>query len=358
MKTKETGEKNLNWIKNIALILISTLLSLLFVEFLLSTFYADYFYKGKTNRSLYYSSPNLTMSQDGQSVHYVPNTKVRSIAVYYNKIEYDTRHQSNNLGFLSDVNYTKEDKRGILFVGDSFTAGVGSTRPFIPQLNHKYPDINLYSMGVTGTGIWNFYHTFKTYQNTINFDTIVVMAISDDLRRKQWTPEEANRHLFFCTEKNTEGQCIKRYPIAKLIPYDIKEENLLAHESLYITKAYALLKQKWIDFKNKKKTRKRRKTVIPDTLSYDMLYLQKIKTLADSLGKKVIFIHIPEKAEAKAGHYRCQVKKDIEDLGIKYYPILKPYHFDMRHFHKHDGHPNDKGYAYLSEIIEEILELK
>jgi len=27
-------------------------------------------------------------------------------------------------------------------------------------------------------------------------------------------------------------------------------------------------------------------------------------------------------------------------------------------YHKHDAHPNNKAYAYLAEIIEEILKLK
>lgn len=345
-------------IKNISLSLVSTLITLLFVEIILRFFYADYLYTGSAARSLYYSSPNLTLTEDKQSIHYSPNTDVRSITVYFNQVEYDTYHHANNFGFLSDTNYTKENKPGILFLGDSFTAGVGSTTPYIPALNTKYPDINLYSLGVTGTGTWNFYNTFNTFKDKLNFDTIAIMSISDDLRRHKWYPEEANNHLYFCLKEHFQDRCKLRQPIAQLIAKNLDSDTLLQPEDPYIKKAYGVLKKKYDNFKNHIKIKPRRKTIVPNNLHYDMTYIRKIKKLADSLGKKVIFVHIPEKKEMFAGYYRCQVKDDIEKLGITYYPLLNNYHFDKSMYHKHDGHPNNKGYAYLSSIIEEILHLK
>ena len=345
-------------IKNLLLTFVSTLITLILAELVLRFFYADYLYTGNGARSLYYSSPNLTLTENKKSIHYQPNTDIRSIAVYYNQIEYDTKHHANNFGFLSTEDYKKETKPGVVFLGDSFTAGVGSTTPWIPELNKKYNAINLYSFGVTGTGTWNFYNSLDTYKDALNFDTIVVLSISDDLRRHKWYPNERNSHLFFCFKENLDAKCNLNQPIAKIIKKDINSDTLLKPEELYIVKAYRVLKKKWITFKKHKKARVARKFVLPNNLHYDMRYIKKIKRLADITNKKVIFIHIPEKREAKAGYYRCNIQKDMENLGIAYYPLLFTHHFDMSMYHKHDGHPNDKGYAYLSSIIEEILHLK
>ena len=346
-------------IKNILLTLITTLITLLMAEVVLRFFYADYFYTGSGARSLYYSYPNLVATDDNISVHYKPNTDVRSIAVYFNHIEYDTHHHANNFGFLSNDDYKKENKPGILFVGDSFTAGVGSTTPYIPALNKKYPDINLYSMGVTGTGIWNFYDTVKSYQDKLNFDTIIVMSISDDLRRTKWFPLNKNNHLYFCNKNHFKDKCRHEQKVAQLIDYNLNKDTLLKDEGLYLIKAYILLKNKYKDFKAGKNIRLKKKStfILPKNISYKFESIKKLKKLADKLHKKMIFVHIPEKREVTAGYYRCYLKDNLKKIGIPYYPLLYTHHFDMSMYHKHDGHPNDKGYAYLTSIIEEILHL-
>lgn len=175
LKIKATGVRSLSLIKNFALTLITTLITLIIVEVVLRLFLGHILYSGNKLRSLYYTQPNLEVVTDGnRAVHYVPNTTIRSITVYYNKVEYDAKHHTNNMGFVSDVDYQKEDRKGIVFLGDSFTAGVGSNNPWLPILNKKYPDINLYSMGATGTGQENFYELFENYQDSLNFDTVVI----------------------------------------------------------------------------------------------------------------------------------------------------------------------------------------
>ena len=329
-------------IKNFLLVIVSTLITLLFVEVVLRFYYADYLYTGSHARSLYYSYPNLTMTEDNRSVHYQPNTPIRSVTVYFNQVEYDTHHHANNFGFLSDENYTKEDKKGVVFLGDSFTAGVGSTTPYISQLNKKYKDINLYSFGVTGTGIWNFYNTFNTFKDKLNFDTVVIMSISDDLRRHPWYPDNQNNALYFCFDENIASHTCKHpQKTARLIALEQDTSALLKPDDIYIYKAYTVLKKKYND-RNKPKQEAHR-SVLLTGLNYDMTYIKKIKSLADKLHKKVIFMHIPEKREALAGQYRCSVQKDMENLGIEYHPLLTEYHFDKSMYHKHDGHPNDKG---------------
>ena len=344
-------------IKNILLTLITTVITLFFAEYILRTFFSDYLYTGSHARSLYYSYPNLTMTKDNKTIHYQPNSPIRSVAVYFNQIEYDTHHYANNFGFLSDENYTKENKKGVLFLGDSFTAGVGSLTPYIPKLNKKYKDINLYSMGVTGTGIWNFYSTLNTFKDKLNFDTIVVISISDDLRRHSWYPDNQNNALYFCFDENvTSHTCKNPQKTATHITLEQDSSTLLKRDDIYLYKAYNILKTKYHN--RHKPKRKVRKNVLLTNLHFDKVYIKKIKELADKLHKKVIFMHIPEKQEALANEYRCDIQEYIESLGIEYHPLLTEYHFDKSMYHKHDGHPNDKGYNQISKIIEDILKLK
>jgi len=375
-------------IKNSILAIVSTLITLIIVEIILRLFLGHILYTGSKFRSLYYSNPNLEVLQDSNhslyATHYKPNIPLRSITVYYNEIEYDTKHHTNNFGFINDVDYKKENKSGVIFLGDSFTAGVGSNRPWLPMLDKKYSDINLYSMGVTGTGQENFYRLFDHYQDALNYDTIVIMSISDDLRRPLWYPVNQNGWLYFCRDREVTKECKHSKKIAGLIDYNIDRETLLLPEELYVAKAYGVLKSKYESFKKAQEQKKAAEKVkekpvaksepketqkvvtqkpivkkpAPKKSEISLDYIAKIKELADRKGKKVIFVHIPEKGEAQSGKYRYRVGDRIKAMGIEYHPILKDYKFDLSMFHLHDGHPNDKGYAHISSIIEDILKLQ
>jgi len=349
--------KNSNWIKNSLLLVVSTLFALLIVEIVLRFFVADKLYTGKIGRSLYYSSPTFKVEDNG-AVHYAENVPLRSLAVYYNKVEYDTKHHTNNLGFINDQDYLYENKEGILFLGDSFTAGVGSTTPWLQTLNHRYNDTNLYSLGVTGTGQKNFYKVYEAFQDDMNYSTVVILSISDDLKRYLWYPHIEKDQLYFCPDKSTKEECLKHYPIMTLIDYNIDADSLLAPEELYIKKAYKVLKHKLHKIKRDYHAKKEKKTKTPQKKTIGLTYISQIKQLAETKGKKVIFIHLPEKSEVIVNEYRYNIAEDIKKLGIEYYPILETDKFDLSMYHIHDGHPNDKGYAYISSIVENILKLK
>ena len=344
----------MNWIKNSLLIIISTVVTLIIVEIILRLFLGNILYSGKSGRSLYYSKPTFSLTSNG-AVHYAKDVPLRSLAIYYNEFEYDTKHHTNNLGFISKKDYHKEDKKGAIFLGDSFTAGVGSTDPWLPVLDNKYQDINLYSFGVTGTGQENFYRLFESFQDSLNYETVVIVSISDDLNRKLWYPMTVKEKLYFCREKSTKEQCMEHYPIMTIIDYNLDRETLLMPDELYLKKAYRLLKKR-VAQKLQKSEGKQPKYTPPSHI--DITYIAQIKALADKKGKKIIFIHLPEKSETAKGEYRYNIAQDLKDLGIAYYPALKTHPWDMSLFHANDGHPNDKGYAYISSIVEEIMKLK
>ncbi len=345
----------MSWIKNSLLVIISTVVTLLIVEIILRLFLGNILYSGKSGRSLYYSKPPFSLTSNG-AVHYAADIPLRSLAIYYNQFEYDTKHHTNNLGFISNKDYHKEDKKGAIFLGDSFTAGVGSTTPWLPLLDSKYPNINLYSFGVTGTGQENFYRLFESFQDSLNYDTVVIVSISDDLgSRPLWYPLTVKDKLYFCREKSTKEQCMEHYPIMTLIDYGIDREILLIPDELYLKKAYRLLRTR-LHQKMQKTEKEQQKHTTPAHI--DITYIAQIKALADKKGKSVIFIHLPEKSEAANGEYRYDIAQDLKELGITYYPVLKMHQWDMSLFHENDGHPNDKGYSYISSIVEEIMKLK
>jgi len=217
-------------------------------------------------------------------------------------------------------------------------------------------------MGVTGTGQENFYRLFDHYQDALNYDTVVIMSISDDLRRPLWSPINKDGWLHFCRDREVTKECKHSQKIARLIDYNINRESLLMSDELYLKKAYRLLKSKYRAFRkakenaDNKSTKSKPKYVTPYKIAIP--YISKIKELADKKGKRVIFIHIPEKSETKNGYYRYNIANRVKAMGIEYYPILKDYKFDLSMFHIHDGHPNDKGYAKISSIVESILKLK
>jgi len=337
--------------------LISTLIALIIVEVVLRLSVGDMLYTGKVGRSLYYTAPTFSLS-DNQAVHYAQNVPLRSLAIYFNRVEYDTKHHTNNMGFINDIDYNLEKKDGIIFLGDSFTAGVGSKTPWLQTLNHQYSDINLYSMGVTGTGQENFYRVFESVQDDLNYSRVVILSISDDLDRKLWYPMRVKDQLYFCREKSTIEQCMQHRPIMTLVDYNIDSNTLLIPDELYITRAYKFLKQKLHKMKQEYKNKSEHATQSKKSSKGDLTYIAKIKELADKKGKKVIFIHLPEKSEVATKKYRYNIAKDIKDLGIEYYPILETNKFDKSMYHINDGHPNDKGYAYISSIVEKILKLK
>ncbi len=340
----------MNWIKNSLLVLVSTVITLIVVEIILRVFLGDILHSGKASRSLYYSKPLFELTPN-RAVHYASDVPLRSLAIYYNKFEYETKHHTNNMGFISDVNYTRDDSRdGIIFLGDSFTAGVGSTTPWINTLNHKYKDINLYSFGVTGTGQENFYRLYKQFKDKLNYNTVVIMSISDDLHRRLWYPLTIKDKIYFCIDKSTKEQCLKGYPLMHLIDYDLDRDTLLVPDELYLKKAYRLLRGK---LQHKTKAKVVKKYTLPKHI--DIGYIAEIKKLADKEGKRVLFIHIPEKSEVDIKEYRYDISQELKDLGIEYYPILKTHKWDRGMYHIHDGHPNDKGYENISKIVEEIL---
>ena len=124
-----------NWIANIGLFLFSLTTILVIGEISVRFFDLTHI----EERAWLFSSQTFQLDQNG-AVRYQPNKKIRTIAVYNNKIEYDVHFNTNNLGFVDDKDYEYENalnKKYYAFVGDSFTAGYHGSEPWIPKLRRN-----------------------------------------------------------------------------------------------------------------------------------------------------------------------------------------------------------------------------
>lgn len=180
-------------LKNIILTITSIIVSLFLFE--TSYFVLNKFgYLGEASllkRKLFFNSENPIFQNYEDILLYAPNNSVRIVGVYYNKKnlyrEYDYSINTNNFGLVQDDNLIKA-KKSLLILGDSFTEGFGAT-PWFRKYSQDFaknisPDLQIINGGILGTGFQQF-KKLENYLtlNQINIEKIVVVFISDDIRR-------------------------------------------------------------------------------------------------------------------------------------------------------------------------------
>jgi hypothetical protein len=91
----------------------------------------------------------------------------------------------------------------------------------------------------------------------------------------------------------------------------------------------------------------------------DILFQQSIKLIADikKAHPELTFrvFHIPEKGETYRGRYAVNIVEELKALDIDYVPLLFGCQWKVSYYHKHDGHPNDKGYQHLARCMQPYL---
>ena len=68
------------------------------------------------------------------------------------------------------------------------------------------------------------------------------------------------------------------------------------------------------------------------------------------------FIHLPQKQELLTGEYIIKdIKKEIEKMGISYFPALTECHWQKHMFFVNDPHPNKSGYDNIKDCVSNYL---
>ncbi|MDX8411127.1 MAG: SGNH/GDSL hydrolase family protein [Mariprofundaceae bacterium] len=369
-------------VKNIALVAVSTFVVLLMAELALRQTEIGHY--SLNDRILFYTNPSFMMGADG-ALKYAPDSRIRSVAIYGNNIDYDVTYTTNNMGLIDNVSYgkTKPGVRDIVFVGDSFTAGSGGHNPWVGQVRELLgpSDVAVYNLGVGGAGIYHFYNLLKSFGNTIPFEEVNIMVISNDFFRGFWYPQVKGDALWFCYSGSSKETCLQNQsPIIHIIENSENEAALLARASkMYEVKRNntdGVLKphQKLrlfnlaCDVYASNFPTASLESICPHLKVYNVaakreknrlysraMYMLRVM-LADFPGVKFRLFHIPQKGEVFTGRYSLNIEDDARKIGLEYVPLLQSCAWDISMYHKHDAHPNDSGYDNLAKCMTRYLQ--
>ncbi len=289
--------------------------------------------------------------------------------MFYDKIEYDVRFDTNNLGFVDDKDYVYEalaDKKYYAFVGDSFTAGFHGGAAWIPKLRNKLQDTNveIYNLGISATGIKQVYRVLQSTNEQLNFTHIVILAISDDFGRATWYPLVASSEIRLCRENTIASACMKNRSKARIIHPDASSEEILEIADQVIS-----------DGRARAEKNKNQRDGIRGFLKRSELLVLAVKMMRRSLINRekqglealrniretfpsvdIHFIHLPQKGEILNGDYTySNVGQDIEEIGITYFSALTECDWRQDMFFENDGHPNNIGYDNIEKCVANYL---
>lgn len=314
-------------------------------------------------RALMFSSHTFQLDQNG-AIRYQPNKNIRTIAVYDNKIEYDVHFDTNNLGLADGKNYEYENlanKRYYAFVGDSFTAGFHGGEPWVPKLRRSMEgeNIEIFNLGVSGTGIKHFYRLLQSTREQLRITHIVILAISDNFRRSFWYPLTNSSEIRFCQENTPSSECVKRPYIAKIIHPASSSEDILKvaeriikdrERNLQGSNIKSILKQsELLGF-----VVRSLRTVLQYRKRHSVDALRSIREAFPSA--EIHFVHLPQKQEVVNGTYFLKnIGNEIKEVRISYFPALQECHWQTDMFFVHDSHPNHVGYDNISNCVSSYL---
>ena len=317
-----------------------------------------------------YFSPGFWQLRDG-AVRYAPERSLRAVAVYGERIEYDVRFETNDLGFVDDRDYASGPPAGTTtryaFVGDSFTAGVhGGEGPWPAALRASARaggnPIEIYNLGVDAASLEQFAALLRSVRGEIAFDRLVFLFIGDDLLRFAWKPVEVGRRIVTCPLDENEQRCAARPSRMRTLPSpDATHEEILAdarasglqggsrawrERVLGSTHAGAA----WTRWQRARERDAR------GPLRIDLGPW--LRGLAQTFGKRAVtFLHIPERHETRAGRYAIEPGTQIEAAGFRYVPLLDACDFTRGDYLPIDGHFGAQGYAKLARCVGHVLGL-
>ena len=301
---------------------------------------------------------------DGRGVpRLTPRQRVRSVLKIADSVEFDVSYQTNNLGFVDHDDYARAPGgRALAVVGDSFTAGVEGGRPWLPKLRDELrqttPHLQIYNLGTGAAGVRQFADLLDSVASELDFDAIVVLAITDDFYRITWRPETADDGLYLCGKHEPREDCIRRRRIADVIDSDAPLPSheaeidfataaapppLTLREVLRRSRLLVMLKRSWDAYGG---TRSRLFAENAAALSAMRVRFPKLP---------IDFVQLPQKHEVSAGRYDRDLRSEVEAAGLSYHAALTTCPWSLDLFYARDGHPNGRGYEALSQCVAQLV---
>ncbi len=352
--------------QNFLLILISIFIGIFSIEFFFQFKYLDI--KKKYRLSLHENrfmifDEGLVFSNIEKIFKYEPRKVIRSKAYYFvdnvwHK-EYDYEITTNNFG-LVQKNDIKKNIPSILFLGDSFVEGQGSSAWF-DNFNGKFKDFQLINGGILGTGPQQFELLESHISKEYNVEKVLFFYIGDDLRRNIFNISKKSLN---CLEnhKNCRGnENFYGFPFKKKDPEkflnDLYDYRLKQKQDILLTKK---IKNFVKDFLKNLNTVK----IVNNFLKQKFYYskneyiqrnFQSIKNLYEKYEDAIIFIQLTNKNEIIYGkeYDTFYAENFIKSFSNNHFNC--DFNKDIKSFYKIDMHPNKGGYEHLYKCVKEIL---
>ena len=346
---------------------VSLVLASLITCFIVGEVCIRVFELNNPTRSLMFSAETFRLDSNG-AVRYFPKQNIRTVTVYKGEIEYDVTFQTNNLGLIDSKDYRQEansSKTYYALVGDSFTAGFHGGKPWVPKLRSimKLDDVEIYNLGVSGTGIEHFLRILRSVNQQLEITDIVILPITNDFYRRFWYPLTNSSGIRFCKETQRNEECSKQPAIARIFPLASSKEEILKIASSIVTEKNNVPIRSIKEFLRRSElltftVRTLRSITVGEgdekSIEYSLNSLREIRTQFPE--EKIHLIHIPQKQEIIKGEYLLKrIGERVKDIGIMYYPALEKCDWSEKMFYIRDAHPNKIGYENILKCVSGYL---
>ena len=334
-------------------------------------------------RVLFMTLPSF-VENNRVGVRYSPNSRVRSVAIYGDHIDYDVTFETNNMGFVDLVPYeNKPSKHQVAFVGDSFTASSGSSVPWVVQLRETslFTNAQLFNFGVGGTGVLAFVQRLNALLKEFDFQEVIFVVISDDFYRVLWAPVATDDGVWFCPKIENYVCPNSPVPTISSMEYADSKSSLLARASRIYEQASPKIEESMF-LRGMKEAR-------IYTLACDVLFLKfgfsgaemfcphlrnyrltertknidifanSVNAMAEIVSEhpeiKFRVFHVPEKSEVVSRKYSVDLTDEMRSVGVEYHQTLFECNWDRSLYFKNDAHLNPKGYSFLANCFRNIF---
>ena len=339
------------------------------LEFLLRFTFLDPDYYW--DRRFLFVSPNAYQNRGDRFWTYRPHMNIREVAVYGMPalftakpkmvVEYDCFMKSNNLGLLQNDDI-EAGAAVTVIVGDSFTAGQGGC-PWFERLQARRKTDRLLNAGLLGTGFGHWMRmTQYLQQQGIIAKRLLIIAISDDLRRRAWIWKQ---YQLDCLDHRA---CPAEDPRGLWLPVEINESHSsliqrsavrlsvrLGHPSwrdsseVYLRNSLYLLKFITRAFENIREASERSGASEPTFPDVEEA-LERFR----SLGIPMQVLLVTQKEEIKPFGNRRELEAAIAVLN-KHEIAHSQCDLSKGDFMPYDGHPNRSGYDKLVLCVDTAL---
>ena len=349
---------------NFRLAILSVFLTLFLLEILFSIFLTKPFsYRYHKDQFRLYQQGKIFQNFDG-IFKYFPNISVKHEAFFFIKNnfikEYSYNIKTNNFGLVQKNNIYKS-KSSVLFLGDSFTEGVGSLS-WVNKFNGSINGLQVINGGIFGAGPQQFEILEKHIDEHFDIEKVIFLYTSGDIERDPFNFSQKTLNCLDNYEVCEGNENYYGFPLEEMSPLvflkklknyrDQRNEKNLSWKTIrrsvkqFVAELYIVniprefLKRKFYKSKNIKIAKN----------------FKSIRNLIDKYEKNIIFIQIQtldEIVNKQRNYYSIFSEDFITRFSDNHYKC--DFDNNLDYFYPHDGHPNEKGYQKLYECVTKIL---